>query len=261
MDLMKKSILSVFSIMLIIAAVMPQQTYAQHIKNLSWSIVKLDSTWNACGESVTGKIIAKYKPTIDPLMEVIGYTDYELDKLSEKHSLANLSTDILLDCAQKYLAKKGLNTHLDIALTNYGGIRTTIPAGNITSFDVLSVFPFDNRLVIFNLEGKYVRELMENFAKRGRVEAMAGVEMVVAKNQLEKCLIGGLPLDDAKIYRIATIDFLLSGGDSVYALKYGTDVIETGIIVRDAVIDYIKEQTRNGKEVIAAPEIRVIIKK
>lgn len=261
MNLIKKSIVFAFSIVLVMTAVAPQQAHAQHKKNLSWSVVKIDSTWNAPGESVTGTIIARYKPTIDPLMEVIGSTDYELDKLSAKHSLANLSTDILLDRAQKYLEKKGMDTHIDIALTNYGGIRTTIPAGDITSFDVLSVFPFDNRLVIFNLEGKYVRELMENFAKRGRVEAMAGVEIVVAKNQLEQCLIGGMPIDDAKIYRIATIDFLLSGGDSVYALKYGTDVIETGIIVRDAVIDYIKEQTRNGKKVIAAPEIRAVIKK
>jgi 2',3'-cyclic-nucleotide 2'-phosphodiesterase (5'-nucleotidase family) len=247
--------------MLVMTAVTPQQACAQHKKDISWSIVKIDSTWNAKGESATGKIIAKYKPTIDPLMEVIGYTDHELDKYSQEHSLANLATDILMSRAQKYLAQKGLDTNLDIALTNYGGIRTTIPSGDITSFDVLSVFPFDNRLVVLSLEGKYLRELMDNFAKREKVEAMAGVEIVVNKKQLEKCLIGGLPIDDTKIYKIVTIDFLLGGGDSVYALKYATDIIETGVIVRDATIDYIKEQTQNGKKIVAAKDIRVIIKK
>lgn len=261
MKSVKKSILIASLALLSITTVIPQQANAQRKINTTWSIVKMDSTWNTSEQSVTGKIIAKYKPTIDPLMEVIGYTDYELDKLSTEHSLANLSTDILMECAQKYLVQKGLDTHMDIALTNYGGIRTTIPAGDITSFDVLSVFPFDNRLVILNLEGKYVRELMDNFAKKGRAEALAGVELVINKNQIEKCLIGGAPLDDHKIYKIATIDFLLSGGDSVYALKYATDIIETGIIIRDAVIDYIKEQTRNDKKVVVEKETRVTIKK
>lgn len=260
MRIFKKSIFLAVSI-LFAAVLLPEQLNAQNQKNISWSIVKMDSTWNSQGDTKVKQIISKYKPTIDPLMVVIGSTDKELDKFPPESPLSNLSAGIIADCAQKYLAKKGTDTKVDIALTNFGGIRTSIPAGEITAFDILSVFPFDNRVVIVDLEGKYVRELLENFAKRGKVEALSGVEMVINQNQLEKCLVGGLPIDDHKIYKVASIDFLLTGGDSVYALKYASNVVETGIVLRDAVIEYIKDITRSGKKVTAEKDGRVVVKK
>lgn len=261
MNLLKKSIFLSVLLFLCTVALLSEHIYAQNNKNISWSIITMDSTWNSKGESATGKVIAKYKPSIDPLMVVIGYTDKELQKAAPESPLSNLSADIILDCAQKYLDKKGITGKVDIALTNFGGIRTSIPAGEITSFNILSIFPFDNRIVIIDIQGKYVRELMENFAKRGRVEALSGVEVVINENNLEKCLIGGAPIDDNKMYKLASIDFLLSGGDSVYALKYGVNIIETNILLRDAVIEYINNLTLNGKKVSAEKDSRVIIKK
>jgi 2',3'-cyclic-nucleotide 2'-phosphodiesterase (5'-nucleotidase family) len=100
---------------------------------------------------------------------------------------------------------------------------------------------------------------MENFAKRGRVEALSGVEIVINKKVLEKCLINGKPIKDNKMYKIATIDFLLAGGDSVYALKYASNVIKTDKKLMDVYIDYIKEETSKGNVIDQKSDSRITI--
>lgn len=219
----------------------------------------MDSTWAPKGQTVSGEIIAKYKPTIDPLTAPIGHAVKELTKKAPESPLSNLAADIILQYGQKYLDAHANGAELNMALTNFGGIRTSLPAGEITTFDILSIFPFDNRIVILELPGKSMRELMENFAKREKVEAMAGVEIEIADHQLKKCKIGGKDLDDNTLYRIATIDFLLGGGDSMYALKYATKIIETGTVLRDAVIEYIKQETAAGRKIDAEKDGRVVV--
>ncbi len=256
----KKSIFFAVSLLCGILILSQQAVYGQNkSRTVNWSVVRIDSLWNPAGETVTGKIISKYKPTIDPLMEVIGHSAKELQKYPPESPLSNLSTDIISKYAQKYLDENGYDAKVDMAVTNFGGIRTSLPAGDITSFDVLSVFPFDNKIVVIDLKGKYIREMMENFAKKGRTEALSGVEVVINNRKLEKCNIAGAPVDDNKIYKVATIDFLLSGGDNVYALKYASDVIKTGTVLRDAVIGYIEEETAKGRAIDADKDGRVVI--
>lgn len=261
MNSFRKSILIITLILSGIWIMPGQAVYAQKAKHINWSVVTMDSTWTPGGRSASHKIIAKYKPTIDSLHLVIGHSKKELVKNPPESPLSNLAADIILSQAQKYLDKNGINEKVDMALTNFGGIRTSLPKGDVSVADVLSVFPFDNRIVILEIEGKYISQLIENFAKRNRVEALSGVELVIRKNEVEKFLIGGKPVDDAKTYRLATIDFLFKGGDSVYTLKYANDAIETGIILRDAVIEYIKDLTAGGKDIDAESDARVIIKK
>ena len=60
------------------------------------------------------------------------------------------------------------------------------------------------------------------------------------KKVLEKCLIGGEPLDDNKMYNVATIDFLLDGGDRFNIGKNAENIYRTGIVIRDAVEKYLR---------------------
>ena len=61
----------------------------------------------------------------------------------------------------------------------------------------------------------------------------------------------------SKIYRIATIDFLLSGGDNVVALKDAVKVEETGLLIRDAIIEKIASFSASGAKVTARIDGRV----
>ena len=51
--------------------------------------------------------------------------------------------------------------------------------------------------------------------------------------------VDGAPIDPAKGYRIGTFSFLATGGDNFRIFTSGTDVKDSGLIDRDAWIDYL----------------------
>jgi 5''-nucleotidase/2'',3''-cyclic phosphodiesterase and related esterases len=230
------------------------------LKKISWSVEKIDKSYDAQGTEVE-KIIAKYKPEVDKLMEPIGKTKYEFKKEMPESPMSNFAADIIMTFSNKYLKENNIGGgNVDFAVTNFGGIRANLPKGEVTSYDILSIFPFDNKIVIGELKGKDIREMMENFAKREKVEALSGIELVIEKRKVAKFLIGGKKLKDNKTYRVATVDFLLQGGDNIYALKRATNVINTNVLMKDAAIDYIKDITKKEEYIESKYDKRVIIK-
>lgn len=234
--------------------------YGQNCSKIEWSRTKIDSTWN-CTSGKATKVIDKYRPQVEALLIPIGKTKEELKSHAPEDKLSNLASDIMLAYGTEYLQKTtgDSKAKADMSITNFGGIRASMPSGDVTSFDVISIFPFDNKIMVLDLEGRYVRELMENFAKRGRVEAMGGVRLKIDKNVLAECTVAGEPIDDNRIYKVVTIDFLLSGGDSIYALKYAKTSVDCGVYMRDVVIDYIKRLTAEGKIVEAEKDGRAVV--
>lgn len=185
-------------------------------------------------------IINKYYPSIEPLMEIIGYASEELSSKKPQSGLSNLATDVIYSAALPYIGK---NDRM-ISLTNFGGIRSNLPKGDIRIYDVFSTFPFDNKVVIVDIKGKDIRKLIERFIG-WHFEALGGIELVVKDKKIESCMIGGEPLDDDFIYKLATIDFLITGGDSLSIGKHALKILDTEIVLRDAVVDYIKAKSKN----------------
>lgn len=242
------------------AFILSTGVYGQSYTKAEWSRIKMDSTWNY-GEGKAAGIIGKYAPKVDSLFVVIGRTDAELRSYVPESPLSNLATDIMLEFGTSLLQKGSgdSSAKADMSLVNFGGIRASLPAGDVTPYDIISIFPFNNEVVIVDLPGKYVRELVENFARRGRVEAMSGVEIVINKKVLEKCLVAGEPISDDRTYKVVTIDFLLGGGDSVYALKYAAEVLHAGIYMRDVIIDYFKRESEAGRTITSEKDGRSVL--
>lgn len=219
------------------------------------SRILMDSTLNKPEEPKVKEIIGRYKPLMDSKMQqVIGASDKEMRSGRPESLLSNFAVDALHEFAQKR-SEGGV----DFALTNFGGIRASLPAGDVRLYDIFSIFPFENYVVILDLEGRSVRKLFESFA-RNRVEAFSNsVRLTIDEEdgEIEELLINGEKVSDSKIYRVATIDFLLSGGDNVVALKDAVKVEETGALIRDAIIEKIKMQTAAGEKISSAITGRV----
>lgn len=225
---------------------------------IEWSQTKIDSTWNPVAENAASLIIKRYKPSVDSLDMVVGHTKKELRKSAPESPLSNFAADIVRMTSDNYLASKQIG-HVDLALTNFGGIRTDIKEGPVTVSDVFSVFPFDNRLVVIDIRGKYIKEIVESFIKENRMEVLSGVKLTIHKDKSYSLTIGGQPVEDEKIYKLATIDFILNGGDKVYALQKCENVIETNIVMRDAVIRYFMDKEAAGELVDSNCDGRVVI--
>jgi 5'-nucleotidase/UDP-sugar diphosphatase len=114
----------------------------------------------------------------------------------------------------------------DLAVTNSGGIRDSIPAGDVTYEQVLTVLPFGNDVVTAKLTGRQLRSyLAELFSTAnpgsGAFPQFAGIEAVYRRGakRFDKLLVGGKKLDPRRTYVLALPSFIAGGGDRYPVLK------------------------------------------
>jgi len=184
----------------------------------------------------------------------IGYTDSEIFKQQPNGLLNNLSADMLMEEAK--LATKNTNHTPDFCLLNYGGLRYSLPNGKITLADVYQMMPFDNELVILKLSGEKVDSIFKYIAFTGG-QPIAGCTIEVAKNKYRNAKINGKDFDKSKSYFVLTSDYLASGGDKMNFLQNPLASFDTGLLLRDAMINYIKKESSKGRKIIASNEKRI----
>lgn len=253
-------------IVIAVAILLWQGASAQAIRKAEWSRVKMDQSWERAvkedKESKSLPIINKYKPGVDKLSVVIGRAAKDLPKHAPQSELSNFAADAIREFASSWMASHGMKGEAEMAVTNFGGIRlSNFPKGDITIAQVMACFPFDNRIVILEMQGKYIRQMMQSFARKGRVEALSGVELYIKGNKVERFRIAGKPLEDEKIYRVATIDFLATGGYGVYSFKNASGMTNTDVQIKDMIVEKIKSLTAAGKELDPKVDGRVKIEK
>jgi 2',3'-cyclic-nucleotide 2'-phosphodiesterase (5'-nucleotidase family) len=146
-----------------------------------------------------------------------------------------------------------------IGVLNFGGIRADLPAGHILMDDVESMLPFINYLVYVEHKGSKIREILESMAPR-RFQVLGGVKIVVENNQIASIEIGGEPLDDDKVYGMATISFLLNGGDGLNLAKDALVVDQLNAIVNEPVMKHIRKETAAGRKIGYKKDGRITIR-
>lgn len=139
----------------------------------------------------------------------------------------------------------------DIAITNKGGVRTDIRAGTITPHDVFDVLPFDNTLGTVMVTGRFMKDLLEaKTVYGGSGLYVSGMKVVMdrsrpAGDRVVSLEIGGKPCVPDSSYRLVTTDYLFEGNSGMekLAVLRSQAAIESGVYMRDAVIEYIKEHS------------------
>ncbi len=235
------------------------------VSKITWTTTTIDSRFDVTENDnlSTPAIIARYKPEVDKYSDPIGFCPKGLLKSGNGNLLRSWAVDAYMEFAQHYIdttSNKDIdkNIKIDFALMNSGGMRTDMPKGNVSKYDILSIFPFDNYLVIEEMDGDKVRMLMELFAKT-KPQPMSNVKLHIDGNQVKECLIGGQPLDESRKYVVATIDFLYSGGDNLYPLKYSNWMVDTHKKLMDIFMEYIQSLTRQGRNIEKQADDRLIV--
>lgn len=144
-----------------------------------------------------------------------------------------------------------MRTHLanvDFALTNAGGLRADINEGPITLEEVFAVLPFNNTLVTMNLTGAQVEQVLEEGANSqyGTVQVSGlkwsyNAAAPFGDRVTSVTLPDGTPLDPNATYRVATNNFMATGGDRFTTLTRGTGTVDTGINLVDTVVRYLEQ--------------------
>ena len=140
------------------------------------------------------------------------------------------------------------DTHSDIALQNTHGIRKSLPQGDITYSMLYEAMPFDNMINTLQIKGSDLLKLIKHsvVTKEGdQIGVFAGAKIMInGDDKVVGVMINGVPLDNNKYYKMATIDFLITGGDG-FDFTNMKDYKDTGIPVRDVVKDYWEKNDAN----------------
>ncbi len=182
---------------------------------------------------------------------VIGQAAETMKGHAPESLLSNLSADVYRQAASAFLGKA-----VDISVMNLGGIRTTIPAGNITVGKVFELMPFDNELVILWLKGDKLEELLQYFASMGG-EGVSGLRMEIEDGKAVNVTVNSKPIDSEKLYSIATSDYLAGGNDKMIQLAQYVKRINTGLKLRNILLDYIQKETAKGNKIQAKLDGRI----
>ncbi len=134
----------------------------------------------------------------------------------------------------------------DIAFENAGGLRADLPEGEVTNGNVLDALPFLNSLVVCEMTGAQIREVLEQglSLERGLIQG-SGLKATYdlsrpLRHRLIELQIGDRPVDDRKTYRVATNSFIAEGGD-LYEVFLQVKPADTGASLSDVVMEYFKK--------------------
>jgi 2',3'-cyclic-nucleotide 2'-phosphodiesterase (5'-nucleotidase family) len=168
---------------------------------------------------------------------VVGTIKNDLDNPRDECGLGNMITDGILE----YGRAQGWKT--DVAFYNAAGVRAPLKAGPVTYGQLYQVLPFENTIVNVDLTGAQLKEVLEDASGRaGRLQIGGGKWAYRFTNasgeRVLEATIAGAPLDLARLYHVATIDYLLLGGDGHTWFGKGKNVIYGDIEV-DAVAAYM----------------------
>ncbi|MDD3627711.1 MAG: 5'-nucleotidase C-terminal domain-containing protein [bacterium] len=188
-------------------------------------------------------------------------------RLEKKFEEPIATTKIFLDGERDSVRSKETNlgklickvmvasTDSEVALMNGGGIRTSINEGEIKLKDVYNTLPFDNNLILIELKGEDLVAVLQrsNDLKPGDGGKLHtfGIEYNVKDGKVNITKIRNEDFNSERFYKIALPDFLAAGGDG-YSIfpERAQNTINTGAILRDSVISYLKRNKEITEELL-----------
>lgn len=199
-------------------------------------------------------IVLQAQPKMARVKRVIGHSAQAMENAKHETMLSRWFVDLIMNKVSDLSGRK-----VDVGICNFGGIRIGMPEGDIMLDDILSMFPFRNELVYMELEGRRLRNVFEKMAA-SKFQAVGGVKVIVEDKTVTSILVGDHPLEDDKVYRVATISFLLNGGDGLFLADGASGLKIYDMYVKDAVLEHIAVLTATGKSVTGTEERCVTIR-
>lgn len=157
-------------------------------------------------------------------------------------AIGNLFADASFEIVNPIFSKK-TGKEIDFVLLNWGGIRSDLLAGDVTIGTAYNLMPFENKLVILEIKGEKLGEMVEYLIKAKKPHPLSQqIELQITESgKIKKFTIKNQPIEPQKNYMVATSDFLMNGGDGMLFFQNPVQVYETDYLIRNILIDYFKK--------------------
>lgn len=150
------------------------------------------------------------------LGRVIGYVQQEIPRNSNR--MYNMVTDSWFFTFPQ----------ADVSLTNRGGIRQSVPAGNISLATIVGLLPFENEILKLRLTGAQLVQCIKNDIIVGGMTTIGGY-----------FLSSGQPVSPDSVYTVLTTDYLYARSDYPFS-RFDPDPVNTAVHYRQPLIDWIE---------------------
>lgn len=155
---------------------------------------------------------------------------------------------------------------VDVIMVNSGSVRKSISAGDVSKADVYELYPFDNKVCIATISGKYLKSLLETssselpfgnsaFMQTDGIEYSVNLEaqpQILSKDKTKILKTGkrvfsvkikGTPIKYNKYYTVAISDFIFDDGDGYFQFKHAKSVQKTKWTYQDLIFDYLDKNS------------------
>ena len=224
-----------------------------HLADQQVEFYRIEEKKYAEVDSEITTMIAPYKEKLDAEMnKVIGKLAHSMEKQQPESTLGNWFADALYTYGSATLDKD-----LAFAVQNYGGLRIpSLAEGNLTKGKIFELMPFDNMIAILDLDANTLKQLIDRMAFRGGWPVSAQLRYEIRNGKAENIQIMGKPINEYQTYKVLIPDYIANGGDNCdFLLDQKRN--ETGVLVRDAVIEYVITQDKAGKALTSQLDGRV----
>lgn len=242
----------VFLILFLSSCSTISETTSYDYKNLS-----INGISDSINDDQFENILSPYKDEMDEkLSEVIAFCGEGLTSYRPESPLSNFLSDMILEHAKEYCIENSLNFIPNISLFNHGGIRASLPKGEVKISNAYELMPFENKLVMLLLTGEQVVSLADYISTRGG-EGVSGITFGMLKNKAVDIKVQGLKVDVKKNYWLVTSDYIANGGDGMKVLTWCGDRVDTEDKIRDIIIQHLKVMRDRGEIIHATSDGRI----
>lgn len=189
-------------------------------KKSSSALLPVDSRYdNRLDPTLKNELLA-YRQGIDSIVNVV-LANLDVDMPQGGTVMKNWLGDIIYSVGSDLFGAKP-----DFAVINKGGLRHGLAKGPLTKGMIMTLMPFDNKLILLEISGKDLLEAIPLMKQRN-------VNCVSKGFNFNK-------ISSDKKYKVVTIDYLANGGDYMQPFTRA-EVLETSSVrLDDAVSDYLR---------------------
>lgn len=196
---------------------------------------------NEIDSSIYKAMLPYKKPHDEQMYAVIARSEDALIKADVESTLGNFFCDAVIYETKKLLGKD--SAMLNVAIFNKGGLRNSLPKGDITIGNVFELMPFDNEVVLLKLSGNQFKDMCYKIVEKGGIP-IGGMRMVMKGSEPIDIYINGKPFDETKEYWVVTSDYLANGGDSYSFFKNAKERRLMNVLLRNMIINYCEDITK-----------------
>jgi 2',3'-cyclic-nucleotide 2'-phosphodiesterase (5'-nucleotidase family) len=181
---------------------------------------------------------------------VVGSSNVQLVKAKPDGNLGHVVCDAM------YYGAMQKNVPCDASICNFGGIRVpSVAKGSVSLGTVYEIMPFDNEILVLSITGEQLDTICQSIARSGGMP-VSRISFNIVNNTAQDIKVRDDAIDHDAVYNIVVSDYMANGGDNMNILK-NLPRTACKMLLRDAIIDYIKYCNANNKPLAIENEKRI----